>query len=89
MRWTSARKEWAERSSETGAAMAMNLLRFISRSHDARSRSVVYGDGDIDRTAGKAALVSDLEAERSSEAEHNRGGTRTAIRVGGSLHATS
>lgn len=36
----------AECSSETGEAMAMNLLFFISRSKVARSASVVYGSGE-------------------------------------------
>ena len=44
----------AARSLGTGAAMAMNLLRLISRSQLTRPTSVVYGEGVADEEDGAA-----------------------------------
>ena len=44
----------AARSLGTGAAMAMNLLRLISRSQLTRPTSVVYGEGAADDEDGDA-----------------------------------
>jgi len=44
----------AARSLGTGAAMAMNLLRLISRSQLTRPASVVYGEGAADDEDGDA-----------------------------------
>lgn len=53
-RATWSRKAMAARSLGTGAAMAMNLLRLISRSQLTRPTSVVYGEGVADEEDGAA-----------------------------------
>lgn len=87
------RKEWADRSSEMGAAMAMNLLFLISRSKVARSLRVVYegggggGDDIFDRlmipVTLRVAVLSALDAAVARIAEdERRGGTLTTIGLG-------
>lgn len=89
---TSLRKEEADRSSEMGAAMAMNLLFFITCSLVARPLRVVYDggcgdddDGDvIDRFLPPATLsvetILALAALASSRTEKvGRSGNLTAI----------
>lgn len=61
-RSTSSRKAMAARSLTTGAAMAMNLLRLISRSQLTRPTSVVYGVGAADEDAMARAGVGEEEA---------------------------
>jgi hypothetical protein len=60
----------AARSSGTEAAIAMNLLRLISRSQRTRPTSVVYGEGDDDveedddmARAEEAAAAAELRQE--------------------------
>lgn len=88
---TSLRKEWADRSSVIGAAMAKNLLFFTTSSAVARSLRVVYdggaggGDDIFDRllipgTLSDAVLsVLTAAAVAWRRTEHRRGGTLTAI----------